>query len=182
MTAFNSPLGKYNVTERLFNLIDDLSTDRQFILYRQLIRDNVTTQLFKLIIDMSDAEKIQLLEKLGEVPFEEEPVRTINLDENESFMRKNPRKNCTIPVNYKIDGTSFKSRITNISQEGVLIETKDPFPVGQKIDLAFKLANNPAIFKIKSKVTRSGPLGIGVNFLDLSQAQQEIIRAYIEKV
>ena len=142
MTAFDSPLGKYNVTERLFDLIDDLSTDRQFILYRQLIRDNVTTQLFKLIIDMSDAEKIQLLEKLGEMPFEEEPVLTINLDENESFMRKNPRKTCAIAVNCRIADTSFRSHIINISKDGVLIETKDPFPVGQEIDLAFKLPNN----------------------------------------
>ena len=142
MTAFNSSLGKINVIERLFTLIDDLSTDKQFILYRQLIKDNVTTRLFKLIIDMSDEEKIQFLEKLGEVAFEEKSVKTINLDENESFMRKNPRKTCLIRVKCKIADTSFKSYIINFSMDGVFIETKDRFPVGQKTVMTFNLPNH----------------------------------------
>jgi Tfp pilus assembly protein PilZ len=179
MTAFNSPLDKYSVTERLFTLIDDLSTDLQFILYKQLIKDNVTTQLFKLIIDMSDEKKIQLLEKAGEMPIEEEPVKTINLDENESFMRENLRKICLIPVNCKIADTSFKSYIINISMDGVFIETKDPFPVGHNMEMAFKLPNYPKTLEIKGQVTRSGLQGISVIFFDRSQAQEEIIRAYI---
>ena len=66
----------------------------QFIIYQQLIEDKVSTQLFKLIIDMPEEEKIQFLEKLDEMSFESEPIKIINLDENESFMRENPRKNC----------------------------------------------------------------------------------------
>ena len=179
MTAQVLQSGEYNITERLFNFIDDLSTDMQFDLYQLLIEDKVSTQLFKLIIDMSDEEKIQLLEKLGEVPFDEEPIKTINLDENESFMREKPRKNCLVAVKCNIGDTSFTSHIINISVHGVFIDSNNRFPVGQRIRMTFKLPNTPKALELKGRVNRSGLQGIGVNFLDLNQNQQEIIRAYI---
>ena len=179
MTAQDSQPGEYNITERLFNFIDALSTDMQFHLYQQLIEDKVSTQLFKLIIDMADEEKIQFLEKLGEAPFEAEPIKTINLDENESFMRENPRRNCLVAVKCKVGDTSFSSYIINISVHGVFIESRDRLPVGQKIRMVFKLLNSPNPLKLKGKINRSSHRGMGVNFLDLNQDQQEIIRTFI---
>ncbi len=180
MTAQDPQPGEYNVTGRLFNFIADLSTDMQFNLYKQLIEDKVSTQLFKLIIDMSDEEKIQFLEKLGETPFESESIKIINLDENESFMRENPRKNCLIPLKCKIGDTTFSGHIINVSVHGVFIESNDRFPVGQKIKMAFKLPNASSPSELKGTINRSDFQGIGVHFLDLNQDQQEIIRAYIE--
>ena len=168
-----------NITERLFNYIDDLPQDMQFNLYKQLIEDKVQTQLFKLIIDMSDGEKIQLLEKLDEAPLEEEPVKTINLDENESFMRENPRKNCSVPLKCKVGDTSFTSNIVNISVHGVFIEGNDRFPVGQRLLMAFQLPNSDNALDLKGKINRNDLRGIGVTFLDMRQDQQEIIRAFI---
>jgi len=179
MTAQNPQPGEYNVTERLFNFIDDLSTDMQFNLYKQLIDDKISTQLFKLIIDMSDEEKLQFLEKLGGVPFEEESIKTINLDENESFMRENLRKNCLVAVKCMVGDTSFTSYIINISVGGVFIESNDRFSIGQRIQMAFKLPNAPNPLELKGQINRSSLQGIVVNFLDLNQDQQEIIRAYI---
>jgi len=180
MTAFNDPPGKYNITERLFSLIDGLSTDRQFILYRQLIKDKVTTQLFKLIIDMSAKEKIQFLEKFGEVQFEEEHIKTINLDENESFMRKNPRTICLIEVNCRMAENSFKTFITNLSTDGVFLETQNRIGIGQKVAMSFSLPNHPNPLEIKGQVARIEPRGIGVVFLALKHGQQEVIRTYID--
>ncbi len=91
MNDLDSQIGKYKVTARLFNFINDLPQDKQYILYKQLIKGNVTTELFKLIIDMPEDGKNQLLEQLDEIPYEEERIRTINLDENESFMREDIR-------------------------------------------------------------------------------------------
>ena len=179
MTAQDSQPGEYNITERLFNYIDDLSTDMQFNLYQQLIEDKVSTQLFKLIIDMADEERIQFLEKLGEVPFEAEPIKTINLDENESFMRENPRKNCLVAVKCKVGDTSFTSYIINIGVHGVFIESNDRFAIGQGMQMAFKLPNAPNPLNLRGKINRASLQGIGVNFLDLNEDQQEIIRAYI---
>ena len=52
MNDLDSQIGKYKITARLFNFINDLPRDKQYILYKQLIKGNVTTELFKLIIDM----------------------------------------------------------------------------------------------------------------------------------
>ena len=179
MTVQDPLNGEHNITERLFNFIDGLSTDMQFNLYKQLIEDKVSTQLFKLIIDLSDEEKVQFSEKLGDMPFEAEPIQTINLDENESFMRENPRKNCLVAVKCKVGDTLFSSYITSISVDGVFIEVNDRFPVGQKIRMAFKLPNVTNPLELKGQINRNGFQGFGVNFLDLNQDQQEIIRDYI---
>jgi Tfp pilus assembly protein PilZ len=181
MKAFNSPPGKYNITERLFSLIDGLSTDRQFTLFRQLIKDNVATQLFKMIIDLSAEEKTQLLEKFEEVQVEEEQVKTINLDENNSLMRKNPRTICLVEAECRMAEKTFKSYIINISTDGVFLETKNRIGVGQKMALTFSLPNHPTPLKIAGQVARIEPEGVAVVFLALKQNQQEVIRIYIEK-
>ena len=179
MTAQDPQSNEDSITERLFEYIDDLSRDMQLNLYKQLIKDKIRTQLFKLVVDMSDEEKMQLLEKLGTASFEEEPIKTINLDENESFMRENHRKNCLIEVKCKVGDISFTSNINNISVHGVFIEGKDRFPLGQRIRLAFQLPNFDHVLNFKGKINRSDLRGIGVIFLDMDQDQQEIIRAFI---
>jgi Tfp pilus assembly protein PilZ len=171
---------KYAVTTRLFNYINDLSLEKQFILYKQLVKDNVTTELLKLIIDMSEDEKVQLLEKLGETPYDDQPIRTVNLDDDESFMRGNPRKICLIAVKCKVEDRSFKSYIIDISSVGVFIESNDRFPIGQKITMALKLPNYHEAFQLKGRIARSGSRGIGVKFYDLTPTQQDLIQKFIE--
>jgi Tfp pilus assembly protein PilZ len=180
MTTLDSQFGQYHVTARLFNLLNNLSRDKQFILYKQLIKDNIITELLKLIIDMSEEQKIQLLEQLGEMPYEEAPIQTVNLDENESFMRENPRKICLIPVVCKVESRSFKSYIIDISTVGAFIETNDRYPVGQKIVMAFKIPKHPDGFELNGKISRSGPKGVGIKFVNLTKAQQGIIESYIK--
>ena len=171
---------KYAVTTRLLNFINDLSLEKQFILYKQLVKDRVISELFKLIIDMSEDEKVQLLEHLGEFPYEEEPIRTVNLDDNESFMRENPRKICLVAVKCKIEDRSFKSYIIDFSAVGAFIESNDLFPIGQKISMVLKLPNYHEIFQLKGRIARSTSKGIGVKFYDLTPTQVDIIREFID--
>lgn len=180
MFELDSQEDKYTVTTRLFNYINDLSLEKQFILFKQLVKDNVTTELLKLIIDMSEDEKIQLLEKLGETPYDDEPIRTVNLDDNESFMRGNSRKICLIAVKCKVEDRSFKSYIIDISSVGVFIESNDRFPIGQKITMALKLPNYPEAFQVKGRIARSGSRGIGVKFYGLTPTQEDLIQKFIE--
>ena len=180
MFELDSQEDKYAVTTRLFSYINDLSLEKQFILYKQLVKDNVTTELLKLIIDMSEDEKVQLLEKLGETPYDDEPIRTVNLDDNESFMRGNSRKICLIAVKCKVEDRSFKSYIIDISSVGVFIESNDRFPIGQKITMALKLPNYHEAFQLKGRIARSGSKGIGVKFYDLTPTQEDLIRKFIE--
>jgi Tfp pilus assembly protein PilZ len=181
MVELDPQNGRYAVTARIFNFINELSLEKQFILYKQLVKDNVTTELLKLIIDLSEEEKIQLLEQLGEIPYEDESVRTVNLDDNESFMRENPRKICLIAVKCRVEDRIFKSYIIDISAVGAFIESNDLFPVGQKIAMALKLPNYHETFQLKGRIARSGSKGIGVIFYDLTPTQEDVIRKFIEK-
>ena len=180
MNALDSQIGKYKVTAHLFNFINYLPQDKQYILYKQLIKGNVTTELFKLIIDMPEDEKIELLEQLGEIPYEEERIRTINLDENESLMRKNIRSVCMLPVGCKVEDRSFKSYIIDISAVGALIESNDHFPIGQKIEMAIKLPNHPKALGVKGRIVRSGARGIAVKYYDLKRVHKELICIFIK--
>ena len=180
MNAFDSQIGQYKVTVHLFNFINSLPRDKQYILYKQLIKGNVKTELFKLIIDMAEGEKIKLLERLGEVHYENEPIKTINLDENESFMRENTRKICQIPVKCIVEDRSFKSSIIDISTVGALIESNDSFPVGQKILMALSLPNQPKALELTGRIVRSGPKGIAVKYQNLKQIHKELIHLFIK--
>ena len=180
MSELNLQNDRYAVTTRLFNFINDLSLEKQFILYKQLVKDNIINELLKLIIDLSEVEKVQLLEQLGEIPYEDEPIRTVNLDDHESFMRGNPRKICFIAVNCRVENRSFKSYIIDISAVGAFIESNDLFPIGQKIAMALKLPNHPEAFQLNGRIARSGSKGIGVKFHGLTETQEDAIRRFIE--
>jgi Tfp pilus assembly protein PilZ len=180
MNELDSQVGEYKVTARLFNFINDLPREKQYILYKQLIKGYVKEELFKLIIDLSEHEKISLLERLGEMPFQEEPIKTVNLDENESFMRENTRKVCQIPVKCKVEDRSFKSYVIDISAVGALIESNDRFAVGQKILLALKLPNHPNALELTGRIVRSGPRGIAVKYQNLKRIHEELIRLFIQ--
>ena len=180
MNELNSQIGEYKVTARLFNFISDLPRDKQYILYKQLIKGPVKNELFKLIIDLTENEKITLMEHLGEMPYQEEPIKTVNLDENESFMRENTRKVCQIPVKCKIEDRSFKSYIIDISAVGALIESNDLFPIGQKILMALTLPNQPKALELTGRIVRSNPRGIAVKYQNLKRIHEELIRLFIK--
>ena len=180
MDNLDSQIGQYRVTASLFNFINDLPQDKQYILYKQLIKGNVKTELFKLIIDMADNEKLQLLQRLGEIPYDEEPIKTLNLDETESLMRENTRRVCQIPVKCKVEDRSFKSYIIDISAVGALIESNDHFPVGQKILMALSLPNQPKALELTGRIVRSGPKGIAVKYQNLKRIHEELIRLFIK--
>jgi Tfp pilus assembly protein PilZ len=180
MSVFDSQIGPYNVTARLFNFIDGLARDKQFILYKQLVKGSIKTELFKLIIDLPEGEKLSLLQRLGEVPYGEELINTLNLEENESFMRENPRKVCQIPVKCKVEDRSFKSYVIDISTVGALIESNDSFPIGQKISMALSLPNQPNALEITGRIVRSGPKGIAVKYQNLKRIHEELIRLFIK--
>jgi len=176
----DSQNGSFTVTARLFNSINDLSHEKQFILYKELVKDNINAELFKLIIDLSEDEKTQLIMQLAGNSYEYEPLKTVNLDDDESFMRENPRKICLIAVKCKIEDRSFKSNIIDISEVGVFIESNDLFPIGQKIVMAFNIPNYDQAFQLNGRIARSGPRGIGVKFYDLPPDQENIILKFIE--
>jgi Tfp pilus assembly protein PilZ len=99
------------------------------------------------------------------------------------WVREYPRLRCYVQVDFAAGGKAYRSSIRDISASGVFIETGDTFKPGQEIALCFSLTESDEMlaFKLKGKVMRVYPDGIGVQYVDMSQYQREIISTLIEK-
>jgi len=132
---------------------------------------NVTLpKLMQLIIRMPETEQQALLRQL-------EQGR-----QSDSCQRKHPRKTCKLTVDFAASGRAYSDYVQDISTGGMFIETRDNFSVGQEMVLAFSFFKNQRPFKISGKVAWCGPTGIGVKFSNLSQLQENIIAATLEKL
>ena len=124
-------------------------------------------RLYEIISAMSENEQKQLLNDL-------EGGKTKQI-------RKHPRKECLITVNYASKGRAYQNFIQDISTEGVFIETREPFAVGDKLLLTISYSNEQRPFKIEGEVARTDPKGVGIKFKKVSQVQEELINLIIEK-
>lgn len=68
--------------------------------------------------------------------------------------------------------------VTNVSRTGVFIRSRDPLPVGTRVNLKFSvILDEIEIIEGLGEVVRisANPPGMGVIFLSLSTASQELI-------
>jgi Tfp pilus assembly protein PilZ len=87
-------------------------------------------------------------------------------------------------VDFAAKGKAYRSCIRDISAGGVFIETKDAFEQDQQVALCFTLteSNESLPFKIKGRVSRIYPDGIGVQYENVTQYQRDIIDTLIKKI
>lgn len=175
------PVDKYSVTATLFQLIHNLPRDHQVILLKQLVGDRVAEHLFKLIVDMTEDQQLLLLEQLGLSPDAEPPEHTVRLEGIEPTMRENPRRQCLINADCRIQGSSFRSYILDISIGGVFIETEQRVPVGETVILNFNLPSFSQPFTLPGKVAWSGPQGFGVKFDEVPASHGRAIKSFVDK-
>ena len=102
---------------------------------------------------------------------------------NFRWVREYPRLPCFLQVDFASGGRAYRSCIRDISAGGVFIETSDSFKTDQEIALCFALAETGEMlpFKLKGKVARIYPDGIGVQYVNMSQYQRDIINTLISK-
>ena len=109
----------------------------------------------------------------------------MNSNGDNSFVekRRHPRKSCLIAVECGIKDSVYVNYIHNISDEGVFIETDEPFEIGQVISLKilapYDLKN---ISHISGEVVRVDPNGIAVKFNSDDDDQKAKIKEFVEKV
>jgi Tfp pilus assembly protein PilZ len=129
---------------------------------------NYTKRLFEIIKSMSEDEQKALLEDLNNRQIKK--------------IRKHERQECLIIVNYAVKGRAYQNYIQDISAEGIFIETREIFSVGDEILLTISYSNEVRPFRITGEVVRISPQGVGVKFKKLSQVQEEIIKSIIKKM
>jgi uncharacterized protein (TIGR02266 family) len=76
--------------------------------------------------------------------------------------RKYPRKTYFMEVNFATPDRASSGYIQNISTDGLFVETKEPYSVGQHLTLSFRLPNSEEHIRINGKIVRVSPQGIGV--------------------
>jgi Tfp pilus assembly protein PilZ len=90
--------------------------------------------------------------------------------------RMSVRKPCDIPINYATQNRVFSDTITDISKNGLFIETNQAINVGEEIMLSFNMQGYDRPFKIKGKVAHSSRQGIGVEFREIKPYISEMPR------
>jgi hypothetical protein len=123
--------------------------------------DNSTSfsRLLMLILDMSEAQQLMLINHAKDI-----------VDK-----RTKPRKPCLIPVNYTLEERNFNSFILDINSFGAYIETSEPFPVGQEIDLTFFNPFSHKHIDLAGQIIWSSAYAIGVRFNNLPRHRKDVI-------
>ena len=109
-------------------------------------------RLIALIKDMSEDQQIQLL---------------INIEKQQGFSRKFPRKEVSIPSAYVIKDHIYTDVIKDISAGGVYITTKKSHSVDDEISLNFILSGHKRTIRIFGKIVRSTPNGFAIKFNEI---------------
>jgi hypothetical protein len=170
MPAANLKLNRYDIISRLLHLMDNISEDQQFMLFKNLFKDSLANQLIKRIIDMSDNQRLVLMKHLEEIAS----------GTNNGDKRRQPRKDCLINVNMRLQGPRFNSYILDINQYGAYIETNETFDVGQQMKLTFASPNSREPLDITGEIIRKDGQGVGIRFQNLSNNELQTIRSFVE--
>ena len=122
------------------------------------------SRLLMLILDMSEAQQLMLLNHAKEI-----------VDK-----RTKPRNPCLIPVNYTLDEQNFNSFILDINSFGAYIETSEPFPVGQQINLTFFNPFSHKHIDLGGQIIWSSAYAIGVKFNNLPRHRKDMVSFFAE--
>ncbi len=136
-----------------------MDTDR--LIGKQKIKRYSTSfsRLLMLILDMSEAQQLTLLDHAKHI-----------VDK-----RTKPRNPCLIPVNYTLEQQNHISFILDINSFGAYIETNEPFPVGQQIDLTFFNPFSHKHIDLAGQIIWSSAYAIGVKFNNLPRHRKDMI-------
>ena len=122
------------------------------------------SRLLMLILDMSEAQQLMLLNHAKDI-----------VDK-----RTKPRNPCLIPVNYTLKKRNFNSFILDINSFGAYIETSQPFPVGQQINLTFFNPFSHKHIDLAGQIIWSSAYAIGVKFNNLPRHRKDMISFFAE--
>jgi Tfp pilus assembly protein PilZ len=110
----------------------------------------ITARIIEIVLAMPIDERRTLLKYLEQ--------------EHISGRRKYPRKTYFMEVNFATPDRVVSGYIKNISSDGMFVETREPFSVGQLVTLTFKLPNSVEHIKINGEIVRVSSQGFGVKF------------------
>ena len=103
-------------------------------------------------------------------------------------LRKYPRAVVSLAVKYSREGNTETARALNLSATGLLIETKAPLPLSERLKVAFKVPGAEEVIQADAEVvwvnkySADYPCGMAVKFVGLPDKTIQTIDAYVRKV
>ncbi len=106
--------------------------------------------------------------------------KSYNSNPNSKALRKDARLQLDIEAEYWLDGISriIPCRVVDISALGMCIQIKAFMAVGDKLSTKFELGNK--ILRLKCKVAHVYGKSAGLQFIDISNEDQEYIVSYVQ--
>jgi Tfp pilus assembly protein PilZ len=126
------------------------------------------SKLFQIIIELDEEQQMELLSHAEQLLVKEK--------------RGDSRISCDIPINYAANDHVYANKITNISANGLFIDTRGPLIRGDEIIMAFKLEGLNRSLKLRGEIARANQAGIGVAFKNNSSHLEEMIRAIVNRM
>jgi len=105
-----------------------------------------------------------------------EDVPLVMEDDTLEVPEETPPKETKLAADYDTDEVSQRGFIQNLSLEGVFVESKETFTIGEEIMLTFTTEETRDPFMITGTVASRGPQGIDVKFEKLTPEQEEKIK------
>ncbi len=85
-------------------------------------------------------------------------------------------------IEYSSDSPSVSKRLTDLSIDGLFIDTMTPLPPGSLISIRFNLPGDTLPVVVLGEVVWGQEhLGMGVRFMNLRPKDRERIRAYVTR-
>ncbi|HVO83909.1 MAG TPA: PilZ domain-containing protein [Syntrophobacteria bacterium] len=102
--------------------------------------------------------------------------------------RRYQRAVVSLAVEYSQGGNREAARALTLSATGLLIETKTPLPLSERLKVAFKVPGSEELIQADAEVvwvnrySADYPYGMAVKFLGLGDEAIQTIDAYVRKV
>ena len=117
--------------------------------------NDILLLLIKKILDMSAGERLELLEKLDELP-----VKYLSLGDRDGIRRLYDQT-----ISFSTLDRNYTAVCKDISNGGIFIQTKDAFQLGQLVSLDIPFSAKNESIKIPAEIVRVDTEGIGLKFL-----------------
>ena len=115
----------------------------------------IIRKLMELILAMNDEQRLDLLNKLEELPIE-----NLSLGERDAV-----RKTFGRHISFSVQEREYKAICKDISNGGIFIQTEEVFSVGQAVVLNIPFSDGRREIKVPAEIVRVSSHGIGMKFM-----------------
>ncbi|MBI5181583.1 MAG: PilZ domain-containing protein [Nitrospirae bacterium] len=113
------------------------------------------------------------------------------MEQNTFQRRRYPRVNVTLPVEYRYEKKTKRVLAKTIGEGGLMLSLSENIPVESKLNLNLFLPNmspsSSVLYNLKAKAKivwnqeEEGEHHLGVSFIDITEGDRDILRAFISK-